>query len=277
MGAGVRQFLRYLEEERACSENTLAAYQADLVQFEGVVGWAGPLDTATRFEPSKLRLYVQWLHQQGYRETTVGRKIAAVRSFIKYACRQSDIAFSLFLEVLDIPRTELSAPETLSPSALNRLLHPMGADPRALRDYAILYLMAETGLRPSQIADLEVDDVDWQNARLNLPPTSVDLHNSFAAIQAYVREGRPHLARKDGVGPLFMNRRGSAISRQGLWMIVKRRAIEAGLEGNITPQLLRHTFARHLLERGNSFRDVQERMRLSSAHILRIYHKDVVR
>ena len=276
MGAGVLQFLRYLEEERGCSEHTLAAYQADLVQFEGVVGWAGPLDSVARLAPSKLTQYVQWLHQQGYRQTTVGRKIAAVRSFIKYACSQSDIPFSPFLEVLEIPRTELAAPETLSISALKRLLHPMGADPRALRDYAILYLIAETGLRPSRIADLEVDDIDWHNARLNLPSASVDLQNSFAAIQAYVCEGRPHLARKDGVGPLFLNRRGSAISRQGLWMIVKQRAKEAGLEGNITPQVLRHTFARHLLERGSSYRDVQQRMRLSSAHILRIYHKDAV-
>jgi len=276
MGAGVRQFLHYLEEERGCSEHTVAAYQADLGQFEGVVGWVGPLDAVADFAPSKLTLYVQWLHQQGYRQTTVGRKIAAVRSFIKYACCQSNIPCSPFLEVLEIPRTELAAPETLSPSALNRLLHPMGANPRALRDYAILYLIAETGLRPSRIADLEVDDVDWHNARLNLPSTSVELHNSFAAIQAYVREGRPHLARKEGVGPLFLNRRGSAISRQRLWMIVKQRAKEAGLEGNITPQVLRHTFARHLLERGSSYRDVQERMRLSSAHILRIYHKDVV-
>lgn len=277
MGAGVRQFLQHLEQERDCSRHTIAAYKTDLAQFEKVTGHSGHLESVSALEPAVLHTFVTWLQQQRYRQATMGRKIAAVRSYLRFACNQVGVSPLPLLAVLDMPRAELSQPETLSPSTLTRLLNPAGADPRALRDHAILNLLVETGLRPSRVIELTLEDMDWEHARIRLREGVLSLHQSFAPLQAYVLEGRPHLSRIQGERALFLNRRGTALSRQALWMMVKQRAKQAGLSDRITPQLLRHTFARNLLQDGLSYRDVQKRMRLSSSHILRLYHRDLDR
>lgn len=277
MGVGVCQFLNYLELERDCSRHTITAYRTDLTQFENVTGCAESLAGVSLLEPDLLDSFADWLQKQRYQEATVGRKIAAVRSYLRFACEQTGVSPAPLLASLDMPRTELSPPETLSSAALTRLLNPFGADPRALRDHAILNLIVETGLRPSNVIELVLDDVDWEHARVRMPDGTVVLHRAFAPLQAYVLQGRPHLVRHPGERALFLNRRGTALSRQALWMMVKQRAQQVGLSDRITPQLLRHTFARNLLQEGLSYRDVQKRMHLSSSHILRLYHKDIER
>jgi len=275
MGAGVRQFLMELEENLNYSEHTITAYQTDLFQFEQVTQWGSETDSLVDLTRPTVSRYVQWLHRQGYRDSTIGRKIAAVRSFLQYACKEEGMSPEAFLDVLAKPDPVTRSPVVLSRRDVERLLEPGGAEPREIRNHALLHVLLETGMRPSTLADLVMSDVDWQNARLQWNGVETELHRSFAPLQAYVLHGRPHFARHPTESALFLNQRGTAMTRQGIWRIVRQRAEQAGLGRRVSPKSLRHTFARRLLEQGATYRDVQERMDLSSSHSLRMYHRDL--
>lgn len=275
MGAGVRQFLVELEENLSYSEHTIAAYRTDLFQFEQVTQWKSETDSLVDLTQAAVSRYVQWLHRQGYRDSTIGRKVAAVRSFLQYACKDEGMSPATFLDVLTKPDAATKNPVVLSRQDVEKLLEPGGAEPREIRNHALLHVLLETGMRPSALAELDVSDVDWQQALLRWNDVEVELHQSFAPLQAYVLHGRPHFARNPFETALFLNQRGTAMTRQGVWRIVRQRAEQAGLDHRISPKNLRHTFARRLLEQGATYRDVQERMDLSSSHGLRMYHRDL--
>jgi len=275
MGAGIHQFLRELEENLGYSEHTIAAYRRDLYQFEEVTGWSGSvLDLAT-LEPGQVQGYVRWLGRQGYRATTRNRKVAAVRSFAQYAAHEAGFAADAILERLVSAPLKAEPPDILSEEEVRILLKPSGAEPRDVRNHAILSVLLETGIKPAEVSALDVDDMDWERAILWTSQGGLELGNAFAPLQAYMQHSRPHLAKNPAAAALFLNQRGTRMTRQGIWRIVGGSARRAGVKRHVTPTLLRHTYARRLLRRGLSYREVKERMSLSSSHGLRIYHQQV--
>ncbi len=269
----ILDFLAYLELERGLSRNTLEAYRSDLLQFGAFLDRRG-LDVA-EVRHGDLAAFLSELAgaPAPVAAATLGRKVACLRSFYRHLRREGAIEHDPTAELRG-PRKSQRLPRVLSRDQVVRLLaQPQGADPRALRDRALLETMYACGLRASEAVGLELADVDLEEGVLcargkgskeRLVPIG---RRAVAALEAYSRSGRPALlaggadrsrVAAPGSGRLFLNRRGSGLTRQGLYKIIQGHARSAGLEEKMSPHTLRHTFATHLLAGGCDLRSLQE-------------------
>jgi len=230
----------------------------EFVQASGVEKWA-----ALRSEV--LEGFVTWLQDQEYSTATVGRKVAAARSFLHFLFAEGVIVSEL-VDWLRQPKVAKRLPHTLSREEVERLLDAASIEetPLGLRDRALLEMLYATGMRASEVLSLRVGDVDLANNTvlcmgkgskerlIPLYPAARD------CVQRYIEEGRPFLLRESTKKTLFLNKRGDALTRQGLWFLVQHYAQAAELETRVTPHTLRHTFATHLLDGGADLREVQQ-------------------
>lgn len=264
MDTDLHRFLQYVRFERGYAANTLAAYERDLTQFQEFVQTSG-LTQWSALKADLLEGFVTSLQDQGYSTATVGRKVAAVRSFLHFLFAEGVIAREL-ADWLHQPKVGKRLPHTLSREAVRRLLDAASVEetPLALRDRALLEILYATGMRASEVLSLRVGDVDLGNSTvlcmgkgskerlIPLYPAARD------CVRRYVEEGRPFLLRETAEKTLFLNNLGDALTRQGLWFLVQHYAQAAGLEKWVTPHTLRHTFATHLLDGGADLREVQQ-------------------
>jgi integrase/recombinase XerD len=277
MDSSLQRFIAYMRDVRGSSPNTLLAYRADLRQFLTAISGSPPHPSeATEITPQALTNYVGWLRQQGYKPATVSRKMAAVRSFLEYLQRENILTDPTLRSGLRPPRAPRPRPRVLSAEELDSLLTaPAQQDsPRALRDAAILSLLYATGLRAAEAVALRVDDLDLAEGWVSRPGSDqprLPLGSALAAMRRYVVDGRPHLARRADDRSLFLNQRGQRLSRQGLWLVVKRWTTRAGLGADLSPHSLRHTMAQHLLQQGRTRKEVQQLLGLSSANAMRLH------
>ena len=264
----VLDFLAHLEFERGLSRNTLAAYRTDLLQFGAFLGGRGR--EATDATAADLSGFLAGLAEGDGNGTkpcstaTVNRKAACLRSFYRHLRREELITADPAAE-LATPRRGRKLPEVLSYAEVQMLLaQPRGSEPTALRDRAMLELMYASGLRASETIGLELSDLDLDTGVLRargkgskerLVPIG---QKAVAAVRMYLRSGRPELVRERDERKLFLNFRGGALTRQGLYKIVLGHAKTAGLGGRMSPHTLRHSFATHLLTGGCDLRSVQE-------------------
>jgi integrase/recombinase XerD len=274
--ASIQRFLQHLSLERGASENTIQAYRTDLVQFNRVIKTRGGSELDVHSLTGELlEGYVEWLHVQGYKPATISRKIASTRSFLGYIAKELDVPIQGILPLLEAPTPERSAPLTLSPGEAQSLLQAPRAQssPGALRDAAILAVLYETGFRATEVVALELSDLDLAERIIWRPPDRSDWRSIDASepqLRKYLIEGRPHLLRSPAETTLFLNQRGQQLSRQGLWLVVKRWGAECNLDPALSPHTLRHTRARDLLSAGNSRREVQEFLGLASPNGVRV-------
>lgn len=260
-------FLAYLELERGLSRNTLGAYRTDLLQFGEYLERIGASPLGATH--SDLAGFLAELAQGApgrppVAATTLGRKVACLRSFYRYLRREGVIEHDPAAELRG-PRKPQRLPRVLTREEVARLLsQPSGQGPPALRDRALLELMYACGLRASEAIGLEVSDVDLDEGMLRargkgskerIVPVG---RQALAAVGSYLRSGRPLLAARGADRRLFLNRRGEGLTRQGLYKIVQGYARRAGLEERMSPHTLRHTFATHLLAGGCDLRSLQE-------------------
>ena len=277
----VLDFLAYLELERGLSRNTLEAYRTDLQQFGAWLDEHGH----SALEVSHTQL-TEFIGQLGTGErgrgkavapATVQRKVACLRSFYRHLRREEILEHDPTAE-LRAPRSAHKLPQVLSRAEVKRLLDaPRGTEPRALRDRALLELMYACGLRASEAIGLDVADVDLEDGVLRaqgkgskerLVPVG---RTAVAAVRVYLERGRPRLVGDRAVTRLFVNSRGTGLTRQGLYKIVQRHAASAGLAGRMSPHTLRHTFATHLLAGGCDLRSVQEMLGHADIATTQIY------
>ena len=208
---------------------------------------------------------------------TLQRKAACLRSFYRHLRREQVIDHDPTAD-LRAPRKSQRLPQVLSRDEVGRLLAaPRGTDPAALRDRALLELMYACGLRASEAVGLEVRDVDLKaqvlrtrgkGAKERLVPVG---REALAAVKVWLARGRPVLVGPGEEARLFVNRRGTGLTRQGLYKIVQRHARTVGLEGRMSPHTLRHTFATHLLAGGCDLRSVQEMLGHADVATTQIY------
>lgn len=277
MEDAVRQFLTHLEVDRRCAANTLLAYRADLSQLVQALSkrLGRPAERAD-LTPAALSSYVSWLSAQGYRATTVSRKMAAVRSFLEHLGRREAVDTAALLSALRSPPAPKQRPRVLTPDEVRALLTAPERlkTPRGQRDMAVLALLYATGMRASEVVNLRVEDIDLaRGVVFRRGPAANDdqalaLGVAVEPVRRYLHEGRPQLARKPDEPALFLNQRGQHLSRQGLWLVIKRWATASGLEDEISPHTLRHSLANHLLESGKTRRQVQHLLGLSSPNAL---------
>jgi integrase/recombinase XerD len=263
----VLDFLAYLELERGLSRNTLEAYRSDLLQFGEFL--ARRRLTLARTQHGDIAAFLSELasgspERPPVASATLARKIAALRSFYRHLRREGALEHDPTAELRG-PRKTRTLPRVLSREEVSRLLsEPRGADPRALRDRALLEVMYACGLRASEAIALELADVDLEEGLLcargkgtkeRIVPIG---RQAVAALRVYCRSGRPELLAPGAESHLFLNRRGTRLTRQGLYKIVQGHARRAGLEEKMSPHTLRHSFATHLLAGGCDLRSLQE-------------------
>jgi integrase/recombinase XerD len=262
----VLDFLAYLELERGLSRNTLNAYRTDLLQFGRFLGGRGT--TALRARPSDVSDFLAELATGNGRPpcsaSTIHRKAACLRSFYKHL-RREELVERDPTASLSAPRRARKLPQVLNYSEIQHLLGaPRGSEATSLRDRALLEVMYACGLRASETIGLEVADVDLRRGFLRARGKGAKERvvplgsKAIAAVNGYLRGGRPKLVGGRGESKLFVNFRGGRLTRQGLYKIVQRHAKAAGLSGRMSPHTLRHSFATHLLAGGCDLRAVQE-------------------
>jgi integrase/recombinase XerD len=255
------EFLQLLETERGASRHTVAAYRRDLTDFLAFLGRRGRALAGAR-----TRDVVAWLEEltdRGLRAATVARRLSALRGLARHLVRQGLLAEDP-TEVVERPRPSRPLPKTLPVERAAALVEsPDTTTPRGVRDRALLEVLYATGMRASECLGLRLEDVNLtagyvlctgKGRRQRLVPLGAE---AARWIERYLREARPRDVRRRDSGRLFVNPRGAPLSRQSLWAIVRRAGARAGLGRRVSPHVLRHSFASHLLEGGADLRAVQ--------------------
>ncbi len=276
----VLDFLAYLEFERGLSRNTLEAYRSDLLQLGAYLNRIGV--TALQAEHQHLSGFLHDLAtgsegRPPVAPATIQRKAACLRSFYRHLRRENLLQGDPTAE-LRAPKKSQKLPQVLSRDEIAQLLaSPRGTDPGALRDRALLELMYACGLRASEAVGLEVRDIDLEagvlrargkGSKERLVPIG---REAVQATRIYLARSRPVLVGLGDEPHLFVNQRGTGLTRQGLYKIVQRHARSAGLEGRMSPHTLRHTFATHLLAGGCDLRALQEMLGHADIATTQIY------
>ena len=275
----LEEFLHYMTIERGVSSNTLAAYRNDLTQLiEYMQSNNGNEPSWADITEQRITEYVLHLHDLGYSETTRARKIASTKTLFGFLLMEGVIEGNPTVNVVS-PRVGRSLPEPLTVREIDKLLaSPDDRDtPEAGRDQAMLELVYATGMRVSELMSLNLEDVDVLGGSVRCfgkggKERVIPIHEQAAeSLAAYIDEARPALVSEKSSTALFLNRRGSRLTRQGFWLILKGRSQHAGLDGRITPHTLRHSFATHLLRGGAPLRHVQELLGHASITTTQVY------
>ena len=276
----VLDFLAYLEFERGLSRNTLEAYRTDLLQFGRFL--ARRELSALDARPGDVADFLAELaagdgDRPPVSTATIHRKTACLRSFYRHV-RREGLLESDPTATLTPPRRSRKLPHVLTRGEIDRLLsQPRGMEPAALRDRALLEVMYACGLRASEAIGLELTDVDLEDRVLRARGKGskervVPIGQpAVQALRAYLERGRPGLVKGAREAHVFVNFRGGALTRQGLYKIVRRHAVTAGLADRMSPHTLRHTFATHLLAGGCDLRSVQEMLGHADVSTTQLY------
>jgi integrase/recombinase XerD len=275
----VNDFLTYIRVEKSYATNTLAAYHNDLSQFVEYLDETMPnLREWSKVSQQDITNYILHLKELEYTSATVARKVAAIKSFFHFLASSNVITDDPTV-TLSSPRVYKRLPHTLSQDEVERLLaQPARNDsPRGLRDAALLEMLAATGMRVSEMVSLKLDDINLANATVQVPArtgkrrTIPILARVVTALQQYLGRGRPQFVRDPEEQAVFLNPRGTQLTRQGLWLIIKRYVEQAGIKEDVTPHTLRHSFAAQMLAGGANLRDVQERLGHSNISTTQVY------
>ncbi len=271
--------------EKGFSRNTLEAYRNDLNQFqeflqERLNGLPNGISPWGKVDLNLLNEYVVDLRdRKGYRDTTSARKVAAIKSFFSFLLLNGEIAEDP-TESLGSPRVGRTLPKYLGEDEVARLLEQaaQAGTPESRRDATILELLYATGLRVSELVSLNVPDIDFQESYIRCwgkgsKERIVYLYpKAVTELQSYLDTARVTLlGSHKGETALFVNHRGERLTRQWVWNILKTYSKKAGIDQDITPHTLRHSFATHLLQNGASLRHVQELLGHSSISTTQVY------
>lgn len=252
-------FLNFCRVEKGLAEATISSYRLDLKRFSSKL--ACPERNATAED---LAAYVESLYQAKFAPRSIARHLATIRNFYRFLASEREIATDP-AEFLGSPKQWSSLPKYLNREEVERLIAaPSGAgDPRALRDRAMLELLYATGLRVSELCRLELSAVERRMGVLkvigkgNKQRVVPFGEPAGAALDAYLAEGRPRLLKGRASRFLFVTARGSAMTRQTFWALLRIYGRKAGIFRRLTPHVLRHSFATHLVEGGADLRSVQ--------------------
>ncbi len=295
MKEDIERFLTYLSVEKGFSGNTLAAYRNDLSQLASFIeedtSKHGLTPSWANFSRQEMLSYLLNLKERNYAATTLARKVAAAKSFFKFMVDEGKLQNNPTQNVAS-PNVGRHLPKPISVSQVRLLLEQPTklSTPEAKRDSAMLALLYASGMRVSELVSLNLDDIVddgfvrcfGKGHKERLIPI---YRQAVLAVEEYVKEARPHLARTDEEKALFLNRRGERLTRQGFWQLLKGYAKSAELDAKITPHTLRHSFATHMLSGGADLRSVQELLghanisttqvytHLTSEHVRRTYEK----
>ncbi len=286
------QFLEALAHEDGYARNTVAAYRNDLsqlIEYLGhheppIAGWAEVTATdLTAFVDAlrTMKVTKRSGDEKQVAPSTIARKVAAIKSFFNYLTTKQIIPHDPS-GGLEAPRVAKRTPKTMTNEEVERLLAAPGTgnSPKTLRDRALLELLYATGVRVSELVSFKVDDVNLAEKAMRVTSEDgrrerfVPMGDKAAeCLQTYIERGRPHFVKSSGnQAALFLNQRGQQLTRQGMWLIIKEYATRAGLNYEVTPHMLRHSFAAHMLQNNKaSLAEVQRYLGHANISTTQIY------
>jgi integrase/recombinase XerD len=272
----VEMFLEHLVHEHRRVANTIVAYRNDLLQFVHFLGHQAtpPVQEWGNLQEKVIDAYVCFLkeHPLDYTSSTVARKLATIKRFCDFLADAGWLADNVAKPVR-LPKVVKPPSQPLRADEIAKLLAEPAQchSPYALRDRALLETLYATGMRVSELVGLDLHDVDLAHRQIHCGiddkrSRTVKLNaEAAAALHDYLCEGRLHLLVDRNEAALFLNHRGQRLTRQGLWLIIKRYVKEVGIKTAVTPHTLRHSFAIHLLNTGVAPQEIKER--LGYAHL----------
>ncbi len=261
MRSHIAAFINYVQVERGLAPNSVAAYRRDLQKFAAFC-------QQRRLKPAAVERqhivdFLGRLYQQGLDSRSVARQLVTLRNFFRFLLQEGAVRHDP-VEHIESPRVWKRLPKYLSLEEVERLLAVDKAEqPLEFRDRAMLEVLYATGLRVSELVSLKVSDLQLEaglvrclgkGSKERVVPLG---RKAQAALEDYLRRGRPPLIARRPSPYLFVSRRGGRMTRQNFWHLLRRRARAAGVRAPLTPHTLRHSFATHLLERGADLRAVQ--------------------
>lgn len=270
----LNQYSSFLRIERGLSENSVQAYLSDLKQFrEFLVAENMKLDEV---EQKHITLYLHRLDENSISPRSRARKVSALRSFFDYLVDEGIVKENP-CAYIESPKLATNLPQILSEQEVVALLEAPELDkPAGYRDQAMLEVLYGSGLRVSELVDLNLGDIDelgfvrcfGKGDKERIIPLGT---HALQATTRYLKYARPKLCKEPRERALFVNQRGKRLTRQGFWKIIKGWAKKAGINKNISPHMIRHSFATHLLRHGADLRSVQEMLGHADLATTQIY------
>lgn len=272
----IQAYENYLSKIKQASGNTVSSYLRDIRQFSQ---WLhGSENTEIQnVTADQIRLYLTWLQSQGKSGATVSRSLASLKNFYAYLVTSGFLEASPVIADIHVDRGEKKLPQILTGREVERLLsQPSVTDPKGIRDKAMLEVMYATGIRVTELIDLNLEHVNLELGIIKCTSArktrAIPLYPAAQkALSIYIKDVRMLMVGDPSEEALFVNVSGTRMSRQGFWKILKYYQSKAGIEVDITPHTLRHSFAVHLLENGADLGSLQELMGHSDISSTQLY------
>lgn len=270
----LKYFFDFLENDKKLSENTLQSYKRDLKQFKRYLE-ACELHY-NRVKEEDIKDYIKELQEQGKKPSSISRCIASIRSFYQFVLKNKKIKVDP-TQNIQSPKIEKRVPSVLTAKEVELLLdQPKDVDLKGIRDKAMLEFAYATGMRVTEIISLNIDDINLEEGYVvckhDNKQRTIPLGNmSLKALKEYVEEARDILVKTEGEQALFVNINGSRLTRQGFWKIIKYYKEQAHITKDITPHVLRHSFATHLLQNGADLKAIQTMLGHSDISSTQVY------
>ncbi len=267
-------FLEFLQNEKKASDNTLQSYRRDIIYYGKYLD-SNKLNYS-RMEEEDIKKYLEYMQSEGKKPSTISRNLASIRSFYQFLIRSKKVKQDPTTHIQS-PKIEKRTPSVLTSQEVELLLEqPKDVDLKGTRDKAMLEFAYATGMRVTEIISLNVSDVKLNDAYVichsgskqrNIPLGTMCLK----ALKEYIEEARPVLIHDEEEKALFVNVNGQRLTRQGFWKIVKYYKEQAHITKDITPHVLRHSFATHLLQNGAELKDIQVMLGHSDISSTQVY------
>lgn len=270
----LKHFFEFLENDKKLSENTLQSYKRDLKQFRRYLE-ACELHY-NKVKEDDIKDYIRELQEEGKKASSISRGIASIRSFYQFVLKNKKVKVDP-TENIQSPKIEKRVPSVLTSKEVELLLNqPKDVDLKGIRDKAMLEFAYATGMRVTEMISLNMEDVNLEegyvvckngNKQRNIPLGNM----SLKALKEYIEEARDILVKTEGEQALFVNINGSRLTRQGFWKIIKFYKEQAHITKDITPHVLRHSFATHLLQNGADLKAIQTMLGHSDISSTQVY------
>ena len=277
MNSYVKEYTSFMTDIRHKSLNTVESYKRDVTQYISYLDGTGVTDISSTTKTTVLS-YLLYLQKEGRASSTVSRTLASLRSYYLFMM-QNGVVKSNPTSNLEAPHVEKKIPKILSGEEVELLLEqPKNCDNKGIRDKAMLELLYATGIRVSELINLDVSDVNVPMSFVRCKGGKKERiipmgHQAKDALENYINNVRKYMVKDENETALFVNCSGARLSRQGFWKLIKYYQHIAGIETDITPHTLRHSFAAHLLENGADLHSIQEMMGHADISSTQIYSR----
>ena len=270
----IHLFLEFLQDDKKLSNNTLQSYRRDIEQYRDYI--QNNKINYLKVDGEDLQEYLKKLQEMGKKTSTISRNLASIRSFYQFLLRIKKVKHDP-TDGIQSPKVEKKAPSVLTSKEVELLLEqPKDVDLKGTRDKAMLEFAYATGMRVTEIISLDIDDVNLNEGYVTCnsgkKQRTIPIGTmSLKALKEYIEEARPVIIKDENEKALFVNTNGKRLTRQGFWKIIKYYKEQAHIAKDITPHVLRHSFATHLLQNGADLKSIQTMLGHSDISSTQVY------